>query len=237
MEADGAVDAQNAPTVPLENVGPDGSPPDQTSSVLEATAEGLTALLSSKKQPVLSVGHVLQQTRSLGFLAALNMEWKRLRGKGRIKDDYPTTAQHQNCLQELLASLDNDLPDDTRFAVLRKILLVTATEEHSHRDDVTPAEYMRLARSLKTGELLLLQAAHRCADDATANKIRYVEWTDMLVDESGLKHKELVHIYRRTLIEKHLMHNAEGMRYLTPLGAALIDFIGHYEPENQENSE
>ena len=217
-------------------VGPDGSPPDQTSSVLEATAEGLTALLSSKKQPVLSVGHVLQQTRSLGFLEALNMEWKRLRGMGRIKDDYPTTAQHQDCLQELLAALDNDLPDDTRFGVLKKILLVAATEGHSDRDDVTPAEYMRLARSLTTGELLVLSAARDLAPKNSRSLKGSDGWLNMLATHTGLTHSELVEIHQGALVDKRLLFPKGHGYNPTPLAVGLLEFISHYESENEDES-
>ena len=107
-----------------------------TSDVIKDTltqlAEGLTAIAASdRKELVFSVGHIAQCLRKGQFLSRFLQEWNAYRDKGRIKDDYVGTEQHQAWLQELLEFLDNDSPDEIRFETLKKIFLVAATETAS----------------------------------------------------------------------------------------------------------
>ena len=112
-----------------------------TSSLLDKTingmVEGLTGFASSsRKEIVLSAGHLFQNCRNLGFLNGLKVEWDKLREKGKIKDDYMKTEQHKDCLGQLLEALDKDNPDNVRFDILKKIFLVSSTESKSNRDSV-----------------------------------------------------------------------------------------------------
>ena len=104
-----------------------------------ALAEGLTGIAASERQNImLSVGHVLQALRKGRFLNEFRDEWNGYRDKGRIDEGYEDTEQHYACLQELLSFLDNDLADEERFGLLKKILLVAATEEVTDRTSILP---------------------------------------------------------------------------------------------------
>jgi len=133
---------------------------DLLGQTLQGVAEGLTGLASSdKKDLVRSIGFIFQRWRSLKFLDALRAEWNQYREKGRIKDDYLATDQHAECLQEMLDLIDSR-PDQIRFEVLKKILLLSATEKYSSRNDILPQQYMRLIRELNPGEVLVLLTAY-----------------------------------------------------------------------------
>jgi hypothetical protein len=221
---------------------PAGKQPD-TSELLGQTfqgvIEGLTGLASSdKKDLVRSIGFIFQRWRGLRFIDALRTEWNQYREKGRIKDNYMATEQHAECLQEMLDLIDSS-PDQIRFEVLKKILLVSATEEHSSRDSVLPQQYMRLVRELNSGEVLvLLTTLNLSKRGVTKKEMIAEEWLREIANDSGLRYFELVAIHEEKLITKNLIrprneldrrrvHHGEHNR-LTELGYQLCEFISHY---------
>jgi len=140
----------------------------ETSDVLARTisgiAEGVTGIAASQREDlILSVGHIFQRMRAGQFLGTLKREWDKYKGKGRIKPDYESTEQHKSSLQELLSFLDKDAPDELRFSLLKKIFLIAATETASNRDSHLPLQYMQIARTLTSGEILVLNAEYTVA--------------------------------------------------------------------------
>jgi len=223
---------------------PDQQSPQPDSSLLartfESLLEGITGVLASeRKDKILSAGHLLQALRSSGFLKQLKAEWDAYCSMGRIKDDYVRTDQHQECLQELLDSLDVDAPDHVRFAFLKKILLSAATERSSTRESLLPQQYMRIARSLSSGEVIVLLATYRVADNGQFEREGAAfTWLMRIAEESGLRYPELVEIHERGLVQKNLLtrrtHQESavtlGERFrLTQLGHELCMFIETYE--------
>ena len=218
---------------------------DQTSKLLRETAEGLVQGLfglaaSDRKDLILSLGYIFQRARSGSFLNALLQEWERYREKGRIKDDYVKSEQHQECLREMLDFLDHDSPDSLRFRMLKAIFLGAATESESNRDSVLPQQYMSICRTLTSGEALILRATFaivECGTWSPTNEAR--NWLGVIAKESGLQSHELVEIHERKLIEKNLLSDrtfgdrsgvALGQNYrLTPLALAICGFIKAFD--------
>ncbi len=165
---------------------------DKTSILLRETAKGLVEGLfgiaaSDRKDLILSLGYIFQRTRSGTFLNALLKEWERLREKGRIKEDYVRSEQHQECLQEMLDFLDRDSPDSLRFRMLKAILLGAATETQSERDSVLPQQYMSICRTISSGEALVLQATFAVAERGDAlSSTSASDWLQTIGKESGL---------------------------------------------------
>jgi hypothetical protein len=231
---------------------------DDTSRLLaeiaKGLAEGITGVAASdRKDLILSLGHLFQRGRSGRFLKTLIDEWDQYREKGKIKDDYIRTEQHQECLQEMLDFLDKDSPDELRFSVLKKIFLVAATEAQSSRDSVLPQQYMRLCRALSGGEVLVLSATYHVAQhDFAIQKVAALKdssaskWLAKIAEDSGLKYPELVEIHERNLIEKNLLTKRElgdrsgvslGEHYrLTGLGYEICQFLESYEKNDMPNS-
>ncbi len=207
--------------------------------------EGLTGLAGSKKEKIfLSIGKVLQKIRSAQFLSTLQQEWSYFREKGKVKDDYQFTDQHITCLQEMLDFLDSDAPDDVRFSVMKSIFIVAATEEKSTRESVLPQQYMKLCRQLNSGEILVLKATfdlvkkkHYTNPRPKQEDIRI--WLKPVAESSGLKHRELVEIYEKTLMSKNMLaprHSASANQVtlttrfrLTDLGFGICEFISNYK--------
>ena len=220
-----------------------------TSSLLDKTidgmVEGLTGLVSSsRKEIVISAGHLFQHCRNVDFLNALKVEWDKLREKGKIKDDYMKTMQHKDCLGELLEALDHDNPDNVRFNLLKKIFLVSATETKSNRDSVLPSQYMQIARKLDSGEVLVLETAYRIAKEGKYNPTQDSQYGNSLAkiaNKSGLKYKDLVEIHEQSLIKKMLFTRRTGPEQseavisnhfrLTDLGWEFCKFVDAYDVE------
>lgn len=203
---------------------------------LQALTEGLTGIAASERKDLfLSIGYLLQRLRGQSFLEALHVEWQRLRKKGRIKEDFAQTEQCQACLQELLDCLDRESPDQIRFDFIKKVFLAAATETKSNRDNLLPQQYMRLARQLSSGEILVLTAAYRLSKNPPNNDNLAESWLREVVAESGLEHKSLIEIHERGLIEKYLLTErlqydrsgvSLGAQYrLTSLAVGLCEFI------------
>lgn len=222
---------------------------DSTSELVHSTIShivaGLTGIAASDKRDViLSFGHILQRTRSVGFLDAFKNEWDNYRRKGRIKEDYLATEQHVACLQELLDSLDSDSPDDARFSILKKIILTAGTEEVTDRTSTLPHQYMKIARSLSSGEILVLFAAYRYRPEKgnPRNSDSAVVWLATIAKEAGLEFPELVEKHEERLIGKYLLtrrlhDDRSGIRIgkhnrLTMLGFAFCSFVETYERDS-----
>lgn len=221
---------------------------DILSTAMRQAIEGITGIATSEtNEALLSLGHVLQQLRSGRFLQTLQKEWNRYREKGKIPEDYETSEQHAACLQELLDSLDTQLPDDKRLEVMKRIFLVASTEEHSTRADPLPLEFLRTARTLSSAEVLILNAAYALGKNSLSGEevVEPYTWREKIAEQSGLKHAALIELYQEGLARKNLIvpvdpeHNFMmlGKHFgLTSFGHALCEFIEDFESGEQPAS-
>jgi hypothetical protein len=212
-------------------------------NTLAGLIQGLTGVAtSSKKELILSVSHTFQKMRGGHFLSVLLEEWNKYKEKGKVKDDYQFTEQHKVCLSELLEFLDKDSPDELRFKVLKQIFLVAASEKISDRNSYLPQQFMKLARSLSDGEVLLLTTIWRIANNHPGKYEEHYgasRWIEEVTNASGLKHRELVEIHEKELMDKRLLtprlhSDNSGVKVnphyrLSSLGYELCRFINNYE--------
>jgi len=216
---------------------------DVLRTTLRSLIEGLTGITtSSKSELILSISHIFQKMRGGQFLSQLLKEWERYKEKGKVKDDYQFTEQHKACLQELLEFLDKDSPDEVRFKVLKQIFLVAASEEASDRKSFLPLQFMKIARSLTDGEIILLTTIWQIAKEHKGEYDQHygaARWIQEVTEASGMKHKELVEIHEQGLMEKRLitprqLADRSGVQVkpyfrLTDLGYEFCNFIEKYE--------
>ena len=212
-------------------------------TTLTGLIEGLTGIAtSSKNELILSISHTFQKMRGGQFLSHFIKEWKRYKEKGKVKDDYQFTEQHKACLQELLEFLDKDSPDEVRFKVLKQIFLVAASEEASDRDSFLPLQFMKIARSLTDGEIILLTTIWQIAKEHKGEYDQHygaARWIREVTEASGMRHKELIEIHEQGLMEKRLvtprkLADSSGVKVkpyfrLTNLGYEFCGFIEKYE--------
>jgi len=222
----------------------------QTSDVLRQTlshlASGITGIASSSRQElILSVGQIVQKMIAGQCLSALLAEWDKYKKQGRIKDDYQFTEQHKACLQEMLDFLDKDIPDEIRFRMMKQVFLVGATEVVSDRDSHLPLQFIKIARSLSSGEVLVLQATYHFAKDqglwGEAGQGHAPAWLQTIAEQSGLKYPELVESHEDNLVEKHLLTkrvhadrsgvSVQPYFRLTSLGYNFCEYVDNYKAE------
>lgn len=221
----------------------DQSTENVITKTLTELAQGITGIAtSSRSELILSVSHAFQKMRGGQFLSVFLEEWKKYKEKGKIKDDYEFSEQGKVCLQELLEFLDKDSPDEVRFKVLKQIFLVAASEQISDRNSFLPQQFMRIARSLTDGEVMLLSTiyemnkAHEGEYDSHYGASR---WIREVTEASGMKHIALVEIHEESLMNKRLLSprlhgDRSGVQVrpyyrLTDLGYELCQFIENYE--------
>lgn len=176
---------------------------DQTSEVLnqtlQAAIEGITGVAAADKQALLlSLGRILQRIRGGKFISQLKAEWDEYRNSGRIKDAHFESEQGRECLQEVLDFLDADSPDQLRFEAMKRVFLKSASTEDQDTKSVLPQQYLRMIRSLSSGEAILLFEAYR-------NPIRESSasgWLQATAANSTLKFPELVELHEQGLMKK-----------------------------------
>lgn len=212
-------------------------------TTLTGLIQGLTGIAtSSKNELILSISHTFQKMRGGQFLSQLLKEWNKCKEKGKVKDNYQFTEQHKTCLQELLEFLDKDSPGEVRFNVLKQIFLVAASEEASDRDSFLPLQFMKIARSLNDGEIILLTTIWQIAKERNGEYEQHYgahRWIEEVTEASGMRHKELIEIHEQGLMDKRLLTprqlgDRSGVKVkpffrLTSLGYDFCDFIEKYE--------
>ncbi|MBU4381393.1 hypothetical protein L6255_02800 [Candidatus Parcubacteria bacterium] len=220
--------------------------PEVIKATVKASVEVLTAVYNNPKSALISLSNVAQRLIANEHLASVSNEWEKLKEQGRIKKTYESSLQARYTLLELLKFLEEGIPDKDRFEVMKRILLVTATEKYSTQEDLRPLEFMKIVSSLSSGAVILLLASYRLAknppppmSDSTQNRADENEWIRIVLIETNLGYPELVKKYEDVLIKAQLItgranRDGSGVRIgnhfrLTQLGYDLCEYIDHYE--------
>ena len=213
------------------------------SSTLQNLAEGITGIATSpRKDLILSISYIMQRMRGYQFLSTLQKEWNKYRERGKVKEDYQYSEQHKMCLLELLDFLENDSPDELRFKILKKVFLVAASEHTTDRESFLPQQFMKIARSLTDGEVIILTTVWRIAKNHEGEYEQHYgasQWVQNVTEASGMQYKELVETHEQGLMDKKLLsprHMADKSGIdirphyrLTSLGYDFCQFIDEYE--------
>lgn len=207
---------------------------------------GLTGIaLSGKADYILTASKLLKGVRNGKFLKILSDEWKDLQLKGKIASDYEFDEIYYDSLAEVLDYLDKDISNHNIFNLIKNIFLKSAIE--NNKSDLLPLQYIKIAKSLTEGELIILSSIYRISKtpsiysnnkdrlDSTSNYLKFV------ADESGLKYEALVEIHEIGLMDKKLI---SGRKYedgsgvsihpnfrLTSLGKSFCEYIENYKED------
>jgi hypothetical protein len=213
-----------------------------TAGTMKKALEGLTGILASDRPELLgAIGRVLQRVRAGERLRAIMTEWEAFCDKGRVRDDYVPTDQHQECLQELLDFLGRENPDAVRVDLLKRLFFVAAAERQSTRQSILPQEYMKICGTLSVGEILVLRANYDlyCQGLGDGPGHSASEWLAKIAEISGLAHTGLVETHEAGLIAKRLISDRthadrSGIQWsphyrFTDLGLAICEYIKGYE--------
>jgi len=226
-----------------------GSTADILKNSFISLVEGLSGMAASEKKDFgLSVSHLLQGLIRGKLLNQLIAEWNDYREKGKIKDDYQSTEQHFECLQEMLDFLDKDNPDQIRFNVIKQIFLKAACEEKTDRNSIIPQQFMKVCRNLSFGEIIVLNTTYRFAKNRPYPNVNDAAgWVELIARESGLEHPALVEVQEETLMAKRFLNqrihgdrsgvNLDPYFRLTTLGFGVCQFIEDFDLAEQKLGE
>lgn len=191
---------------------------------------------SSRSEVVSSVGHIFQGVIAGKCWRTLKAESEYFIEKGKIKQDFITSDQSQSCLIELLKFFEQEIPDQERFVLLKKIYIVTASEQIYNRESPLPLQFIQMAKKLTQGEILVLFAAQRLGGVGVASQSEFIE---LLTRESKLVHKEIVQRHYDSLFSNSYLAQVQNNALIsqvlirdyliTPMGKAFCDFVIHYD--------
>lgn len=194
-----------------------------------------------------SAGNVLQAAFSWTFAEQVKREWRQFEEKGRIKPDYEQTVSHAENLSELLELLESGPADRHTFDFFKKLFLVASTESIDTRESSLPRHYLRIAKTLSGGDVMVLVASSKTRTSMPqASMTSASTWVKIMQEQSGLVHEELIEQFESSLIEKGLFtrrRNADrsGVEIgkngrLTGLGAAVCAYLEQYESITQSDA-
>lgn len=215
------------------------------SQTVENIAAGIVGISDfNRDKLILSASHLVKSLIKGKLLDGLNQEWSSYVEEGRIKADFDFSPEHYNTMAEMLDYLDNGVPNDKVFGVMRKIFFTTILEEKQEDDSLLPYEYMRIAKELSSVEILVLTTIRKMylnedfttsANDHTG--INY--FFSKIADKTGLRHIELLGQHMESLYQKDLLpgsfsSNSAASQYNkskcpTNLGMAFCSYIEKYD--------
>ncbi len=218
------------------------TPKDIVKTTLDHLVYGISGISQSdKKDLTQSLTRVYNNFRAGKFLSAFIDEWKKLEQKGKIPDTYSYSEEHFNCLGEILDYLDNEIPNDRVFEVLKKLFFVSVMDNLINDDNLLPNQYLKIIKNLNSGEILVLFSIYRISKSnyLVDNQSNYTS-TDVInkiAELSNLKHNPLVLLNCEVLEKKRLIHpfftihTSTDIRVLTvtDLGRGLCNYIERYD--------
>jgi hypothetical protein len=88
-----------------------------------------------------------------------------------------------------------------------KLFVATSAESAYDRTSVVPHQFIRIARTLSSGEILVLNAAYRCYKQHLAGDgfSAASAWLRRIATDSGLEYPELVETFGQELIKKNFL--------------------------------
>ena len=215
---------------------------DKALVVMKTATEVIAgALKSDKGDLVITIGRLLAGLRGR-FPELLMHEFKRLKEKGKVKDDYYDTEQFKTGFQELFDAIENDPIDENVFNAMKRIFLVALTEQMSDRFDPLPLEYLRLCRTLSPGAILLMYANYKIIQGGkfVILKKSLHLWIEKVQENSDLKHKDLILLHEQELVDRHILRERlhsdrsgvglDDVTYrLTDLGYSICEYIQYFD--------
>ena len=216
--------------------------------LLELTYDYYTEALAgvrgaSRKDAFLSFVNLFERARGAQFLRIFIEDWHSSLEKELIKSDYPQSEQCQTCVLEILDFLDKGSPDGIRFNFLKSLFLSAATEKITDRNSLLPQFFLKLARGLSFGEIIVLSNNYNLIEAGIpgGKKCSWKMWVAEITKISGLIHPGLVLQYEKTLVEKRLLNpkTKDGSPFageffrLTKLGYAICHLAAQFETDHE----
>jgi len=225
------------------------SKPGDNDSALVGFIQAVTGLgVSDKRDMLRDVSHLVQRSIQGHLATGLAEEYKILRERSRIKEDYETTDQCRQQTSYIFNAINSDgAIDEQRFRAMKNIFLNSAQETMSNRNDRLPVVLMKICSTLDMGEIMVLETAYRLNQELMASEDKTPKyqpmasrsWLELIATQSGLGVEDMVAQYEQTLMAKGLLSKrsaggeivVDSNYHLSGTGLKLCEFIKNYEPD------
>lgn len=222
------------------------NPKNLLSETVENIAAGIVSITSiDRGNLILSASHLVKTMIKGKFLDGLNEEWQKHVSEGRIKLDYKFNPEHYNTLAEMLEYLDNGVPNDKVFDVMKKIFFTSIIEKNVDDQSILPYQFLQITKKLSSAEILVLitiREMHLKGEFETEpNNFSSIQvFFGIIAQKTGLIYKELLELTMDSLCAKKLLppsfssnpalrvgNNKE--KEPTVLGKAFCEYIEKYD--------
>ncbi len=214
--------------------------------VMDKVVPGLTGIIKTVMSGnggdlVQAASNVVQKAKKEGLLKPFLQEWEKLVSEGKVQPEFGTTEIGLSCIQELLDSLDKDLPDDLRFQAMKTLLIKAADVSSAEQEKIRIFHLMKICRQLTGAEILILNASYRRllimrkptgiseVTSAAAWPAAVADFIENLLSEGVIEHHETSLIRKniigdRTHTDRSGFANSQNFR-LTKLGIELGELL------------
>lgn len=223
--------------------------PPNPKSILSQTVENIAAGIVgisdyNRDKLILSASHLVKSLIKGKLLDGLNQEWSSYVKEGRIKAGFDFSPEHYNTLAEMLDYLDNGVPNDKVFDVMRKIFFTSILEKKRDNESLLPYQYLQIAKQLSSIELTVLFTIRELLlnDGIPQDKRFYSDLENihypLIANKSKIMHSETVAICCNSLVDKRLLPKTfydnprfypETNKTLTSLSKGFCEYIEKYD--------
>ena len=135
-------------------------------------------------------------------------EFKQLRDKGKIPDDFAERKYGYKSWVELLTILDEEIPDEDRLEALNAMFYSVNKIGVTDGERIANYQLFQIAKRLTSGQLLLLKVAHERATEAGFKELSSMgarAWLEMISKRLGHDITGLVEQDERVLMQNGLL--------------------------------
>lgn len=192
-------------------------------------AETITGALATGKFGVMAAGGRIVQALLKGqHFKQWAKEFRTLREKGKIPDDFAEKKYGFQTWVELMTVIDEDAPDADRLEALKAVFYAVNAVGVEEKDRIQAYQLWRIAKQLNSGDLLLLKALNE-KEHMIGGNSSTTQWTEQLASASGFGIGGLVSLHVSRLAELHLMSTSTiSNPTITVLGRRLCSNIQTY---------
>jgi hypothetical protein len=213
-----------------------------------ATVSG--ALAAGKAGWFLAGGRIVQGMLKGRLFEQWSKEVKKLREAGRIPEDFADKKYGFQTWVELMTIIDEESPDADRLGALKAMFFAVNKVGTTDGERIKAYQFWQIAKSLNSGELLLLKTVYEHMADYVQNvdknifrggtNAAYLNWSSYMAKAIGHESIGLIQIHEKHPIELGLLSGSSDIflqsARLTNLGSMFCANIENYEIEMRTES-
>lgn len=181
-----------------------------TNTVIQKFLPGATTvakkLISDKAGLVQNLSNVVQRTVKDGLLKSFLQEWEDLSKDGKVNVNFVSTDTGAICFQELIDALDKEMPDRTRFELLKQLYFSAAAIDSNEQKQMRLLQLLKVSRKLDATEILIIRTCYNLVKIKAIHLTGADPWAKAVSDASGgLLSVGIIERYEEQMIEGKLI--------------------------------